>query len=51
MKTIIKDAKNAVVDMPRSDLYDAQATTPAQPKPKSDAGIGKTSDIDEMKNA
>ncbi len=51
VKTIIKDAKNAVVDMPRSDLYDAPAAAPPAPKPKSDAGIGKTSDIDEMKNA
>lgn len=50
VKTIVKDAKNAVVEMPRSDLYDAPAAVPA-PKAKSDAGIGKTSDIDEMKNA
>lgn len=51
VKAMIKDSKNAVIDMPRSDLYDAPAAVPAQPKPKADAGIGKTSDIDEMKNA
>jgi len=50
VKALIKDSKNAVIDMPRSDLYDAPAAT-AAPKPKPDAGIGKTSDIDEMKNA
>lgn len=50
VKAILKDAKNAVVEMPRSDLYDAP-TAPVAPKTKSDAGIGKTSDIDEMKNA
>lgn len=50
VKNILKDAKNAVVEMLRSDLYDAPAAA-AVPKAKPDAGIGKTSDIDEMKNA
>jgi (2Fe-2S) ferredoxin len=43
---ILKDAKNAEVSMPRSDLFD-------KPKPaaKPQADLPKTSDVQEMKNA
>ena len=47
VKKILKDAKNATVDMPRSNLFDAPTEVPVA----ADAGVGKTSDIAEMKEA
>jgi len=47
---LLKDAKNADIDMPRSDLFDAPA---AQTGAKSgvEEGVGKTSDIQEMRES
>ncbi|MCB9857756.1 MAG: NAD(P)H-dependent oxidoreductase subunit E [Phycisphaerales bacterium] len=45
---ILKDEKNAVIDPPRSDLFDAPKDAP----PAAGAGgVGKTSDIQEMRES
>lgn len=48
---LLKDPKNAEIDAPRSDLFDAPANNSAAPNGNGDAAVGKTSDIQEMREA
>lgn len=45
---LLKDPKNDQLSMPRSDLFDPP---PAQPPATGDGGLGRTSDIAEMRDA
>lgn len=48
---LLKDAKNAEVAMPRSDLFDAPTATASPSKKAADSAVGKTSDIQEMRES
>jgi NADH:ubiquinone oxidoreductase subunit E len=46
---LLKDAKNADISMPRSDLFDAPPATESKSAPADD--LAKTSDVQEMKDS
>jgi NADH-quinone oxidoreductase subunit E len=48
---LLKDEKNADVDMPRSDLFDAPSAPVTAFKDDGNGAVGKTSDIQEMRES